>query len=229
MTQKGFLEPQALIKTGRGKSRTACTSTDPQATPRSSSLYHPPAQTYPLAMADDNLLAQVVKAVQEAQSAFQSLCRDHKGIQAPDVEPHDLLALDASLQALGNIVEILEGLDKADVQLELFHSILATPVVVSTSNNQTSMANAMIADMRNLKRRLVDVRHDTTTSRSAVSAAPGRLLSSGEVKSVRRMVEKYNSIVSEVSSGQNLCVFHRQPRYLCSHYEAIWPNPSKNP
>jgi hypothetical protein len=166
-------------------------------------------------MADDNLLAQVVKAVQEVQSAFQSLCRDHKGIQVPDAEPHDLLALDASLQALGNIVEILNNLDKADVQLELVHSILAAPVVVSAPDNQISMANAMIADMRNLKSRLTDVRHNVTTTRSTVSADSAQILSPGEAVSIRRMVKKYRSIIRDVSSSQTLCVICRRQGHLC--------------
>jgi hypothetical protein len=176
---------------------------------------------YSRAMVDDDLLAQVANAVQGALWAFRTLCRDHKGYQSSDTEPHDLLALDVSLHALGNIVEILNGLEAADVQLEFVHSILAAPVIVSSPDNQTSMANAMITDMRNLKRRLTDVRHDITNRHSAVSAPSVQILPPGEAISIRRMVEKYHSIISEVSSGQNMYVISRRQGYLCLQRKGI--------
>jgi hypothetical protein len=155
-------------------------------------------------MDEDGILARVVHAVQEARSAFQDLCSgDHKVIHAQDSP--DLLDFDVDLHALGSICELLNGIDPGDHQFPLINSILAAPVNVSTSGNQMPMANAMIADMRNLKLHLVDVRRVTITTSSSVAVASVQRLTLGEAMSIRRMVKKYHSIISETLNSQILC------------------------
>jgi hypothetical protein len=176
-------------------------------------------------MADDDLLARISNAVQGVQSAFQNLCSDYKSIHTIDAEDRDLLALGPSLQGLGSIVEILNGLDAADVDMEHVRSILVAPSVVSTSGYHMPMVNAMIADMHILKGRLIDVRNDITTSQSGVSATSSQIFPPGEAMNARQMIEKYHSIITEISRSQNLCVIHCQRGYLYSHCQGIRPIP----
>jgi hypothetical protein len=154
-------------------------------------------------MAEDGILSRVAKAVEGAQSAFQALYNNHRGVYAND--SRDLHALDLSLQALGSIVEILDGANLNEAQIDLFCSILATPVAVPISDEQISLANAMINDLCNIERRLDGVRRNITAS-GPNSRNPEQLLPLEETVSMKRMVEKYCSIISGASSGHIMCV-----------------------
>jgi hypothetical protein len=156
-------------------------------------------------MDKDDTLARVAKAVQGARSAFQDLCSDYRDvIKVPD--SHHILALDVDLQALGSIFERLNGIDPGDGNYERIYSLLATPVTVSASENQNSMADALISDMRNLNRRLIDVRAIMTTTESMSPESSGKHFPPREAMSIGRMVKKYYSIISEVLNSQVLCV-----------------------
>jgi hypothetical protein len=150
-----------------------------------------PSLSNPLTAVKDDILAQVANAVQGARSAFQIFCSDYKVFHGPD--SHDLFALDVSLQALGNSVELLDRISPGDEHFELVHSILASPVVLSASEHQDSMADAMITDMHTLKCRLMD-------AASIQSFLPG------EVRRIRQMVKKYHSIITEALNAQILYV-----------------------
>jgi hypothetical protein len=153
-----------------------------------------------LVMDDADLLAQIMSTVRKAQSAFQNLCRDGRAIYGPD--SRDLLALDASLSALGNIIELLEGIESRGGQFDLIHSVLVTSMAPSLSGDMISIAEAIIWDMCNLEKCLVDVQSDTITRSSA--SVP--LLPPGEAMSIHRMLEKYYSIMNNTSKGQLMCV-----------------------
>jgi hypothetical protein len=178
-----------------------------------------PAQTYPIAMADDDVLVHITNAVRGARSAFQSLRSGFNIYHAPD--HRDLPALEAGLQALGKIAEVLEGFDTADARLGFVNSILSAHFLVYISNRQISMAEAMISDMLTLERRLRDVEHDLSLERSKVPGANVEVFAPGETIRIRAMVEKYCSIIITISSDQSLCVFHLQRRYPYSHCEGI--------
>jgi hypothetical protein len=154
-------------------------------------------------MAEDGILASVVDAVQGARLAFQDLCNDRRAIHGLD--SRNFPALDVGLQALGNIVEILNGVNISGAQMNLIRIILAAPVVISASDAQISMADAMITDMRNIERRLSDVRRNIAAN-GPNSSSLEQLLPHGEVVIMRRMVEKYHSMISGASAGQIMCV-----------------------
>jgi hypothetical protein len=154
-------------------------------------------------MDEEIILSDVVKAVQGARLAFQSMCSNSGLVYGP--YSRDLLALDVNLQALGDIVEILDGVHCSGAQIDFAHSILATPVI-SAFGQQISMAHTMIADMRNLERRLMDVQRDITTADVSNSHPPAQLLATGEAMNIRRMVEKYRSTICGASTGQIMCV-----------------------
>jgi hypothetical protein len=156
-------------------------------------------------------LAEVVDAVQGARSAFQNLC----GVRTPSrvqADSRDLQAfkLDVSLQALGNVVEILEGVVSRGTRVQLVEDILAAPALKSGSDNPTSLANAIIADMRNLQARLIDVQCKVSPSSVQNYGTSIELLPLGEAMSMRRMIQKYRSIIGDACSGQIMCVITLQ-------------------
>jgi hypothetical protein len=163
-----------------------------------------PSLSRQLTVAEDNLLAQVVDAVQAARLAFQGLCSDDRVIHAPN--SRDLLALDAGLQALGNIVELLNGIDRGNRQFEVIQSVLDALVDVSMSANKIPMANAMIADMNNVEKRFIDVRRVIAATNSSDSTASTNPFPPGEAMRICQIVKKYYSIMSEVLNCQILCV-----------------------
>jgi hypothetical protein len=150
-------------------------------------------------MDEDALLARIVGAVQGARSAFQNMCDRHRIVHAPD--SHDLLALDASLQALGNVVEILESIVSDGAQLVLVNSVLTAPVACTASGDQISLVETIIADMDNLKLRLSKIQQGMVDG-STSSSATIQSFAIGEVMGIRWMVEKYRSMFSSVSGGQ---------------------------
>jgi hypothetical protein len=159
-------------------------------------------------MAENNLLAQIVDGVRGAQSAFQSL---YSAIRVSDSEPklRDLtisIALDISLQSLGSAVENLNRINARGSTIDIVLSTLTAQLSNTASGHQTSVADAMIADMHNLEQHLTDVLHDVTTANKRGTPASVRLLPPEEVISIQGMVEKYRSMISEVSDKQTMCV-----------------------
>jgi hypothetical protein len=153
-------------------------------------------------MDDDAPLSQIVSTIQKTQLAFQKLLHSYRAAHGPD-DSQDLLALDVAMQALGTIVEILDGINDSGGQLDLVQWVLRAPAVPSVEGHDISITQALIQDMRNLEQRLINV------NRQIITDGVTRLLPE-EATSVRRMVEKYHSIITKVSTGQNLCVIRRQ-------------------
>jgi hypothetical protein len=144
-------------------------------------------------MDEEALLYQIVFTVQETQRALQNLLHNHKPTNGSDSQ--GIVGLDIAVQALGAIVGILERIQSSGGQLNFVHWILRAPVVPSISGYNISIAEALIWDMRNLEQRLIDI------NRQAI--ADGMISSlNGEVMNIRRMVDKYRSIIDSISSGQ---------------------------
>jgi hypothetical protein len=163
----------------------------------------PSTPPYPFTMVDGGLLAQLVTAVQGARSAFQSLC---SATHVSDAEPRDLMVLDVSLQSLSTMVEIFDSVDPSGGQLDLVISTLSTPTIVSAAGGHISVADAMIVDMHNLEQRLTDVLHDITTVGPRHPLTPVKPIPLGEAMAIRAMIEKYCSLICEVSSWQRMYV-----------------------
>jgi hypothetical protein len=148
-------------------------------------------------MDEDALLPQIVFTVQETQRAFQTLLHNYRVAHGPD--PGNLLALDVAMQALGTIVALVYSAETSGAQLGLIHWVLRALVVPSVDGYNISIADALIWDMRNLEKRLIELNHEVTVE-GTISSPPG------ETMSIRRMVEKYLSIISKISSGQVMYV-----------------------
>jgi hypothetical protein len=148
-------------------------------------------------MDDDALLPQIVDAVQKTQQAFQNLLSNPRVAHGTDSQ--DIQGIGVAMQALGTIVEILEGIESSGVQLELVHKILSNPTALSVSGYNISIAETLISDMRNLEQRMIDMNR---------RVAPDGMINSppGEAMRIRTMVEKYHSIISQIPSGQTMCV-----------------------
>jgi hypothetical protein len=154
---------------------------------------------------DGNRLAEVRTAVEGTRLAFQNLCNGQRLCQA-EVNSRDVLNLDISLQALGNVINILDEVVSDGARIQLVDSLLATSIPISASGNHTLFADAIIADMHNLEARLVDVQGEISHSSSQNSPTLVQLFPHGEALSVRIMIDKYRSIISEACSGQIMCV-----------------------
>jgi hypothetical protein len=114
-------------------------------------------------------------------------------------DPRDLLALDVAMQALGTIVMVLSTAQDSGVQLGFVYRVLCALIVPCVEGYNISIAQALIWDMRNLEQRLIDLNREVTTN-GIISSPPG------EAMNIRRMVEKYLSIISKISSGQMMYV-----------------------
>jgi hypothetical protein len=154
---------------------------------------------------DERRLADVLTAVQGAQSAFQNLCGNHRLFNT-HADSRDLQALDISLHALGNVVEMLDGVISGRAQIQLVDSILAAPALISASGDSTSLADVIIGDMHNLQTRLIAIQRNISPLNDQDSQTLVHQLPLGEAMSMRGMIDKYRSIISEVCSGQIMCV-----------------------
>jgi hypothetical protein len=154
---------------------------------------------------DEPRLSEVLDAVQGARSAFQKLCGEHPSLRV-QADSRDLLALDASFQALGNIVQTLEGVVSGGTQIQLVDSILTTSIPIPASGNHVSFADAIIGDMHTLQARLNDVRSNISPLNIQSSTTLMQLLPLGEAMSTRAMIEKYRSIINDACSSQIMCV-----------------------
>jgi hypothetical protein len=170
---------------------------------------------------DEPRLVEVLDAVRGARSAFQNLCGDRTSLHA-QADSGGLLALDVSFQALGNVVETLERVVSGGAQIQLVDSILATPAIVTDSGGPTSLADAIIADMRNLQARLDDVKRTISLSSVQESRTLVHLLPLGEAMSMRGMIDKYRGIISEACSGQILCVIPIVESHVWAHFIQIY-------
>jgi hypothetical protein len=148
-------------------------------------------------MEDDALLSQIIFTIQETQRAFQSLLYNRRATHGSDLQ--DILGVDVAIQALGTIVGILEEVESSGGRLNIVDWTLRAPVVSSISGNDISIAQALIWDMRNLEQRLIDLNRQLVTN-GTISSLPG------EGMSIRGMVEKYLLIISQMSTGQMMCV-----------------------
>jgi hypothetical protein len=144
---------------------------------------------------DEPRLAEVLYAVRRARSAFQNLCGDRTSLHA-QADSGGLLALDVSFQALGNVVEILDGVVSGGAQIQIIDYILVKPAFISASGDSTLLADAIIADMCNIQARLDDVKRTISLSSVQESRTLVHLLPLGEAMSIRGMIDKYRSIIS---------------------------------
>jgi hypothetical protein len=148
-------------------------------------------------MNEDASLPEVVSAVQGTQQAFQSLL--HKYEEAHSSNSRDHLALDAAMQELGTIVTVLGTIETGGVQIDFFRWFMCKCIDPTGGDSKPSIARALIEDMSNLEQRFINLNRELATN-GTISSPPG------EAMSIRRMVEKYHSIISQISSGQMMYV-----------------------